>query len=354
MTLLTSNPWTESAPEHHARRLLVALESARRSILENTRDIPDLRQPASAFCSDLEKLVGVMSQHPDAWRSIRTFLVVDLPAIQAAIHSLSIAASGSEGKEELLSLILRSFGKSSEALASVSHLSLQSDILSLQVITGEPEDRSGGSSNAISSRLSRMTQAAREGLSRSIDRSGDVAGGVATLVTAYAGQALSDTTQMISRPLTRRVAALTDSLVNTGGSALAWGAIGAVIFPPLAPFLVGEALLSLPEEYTRRLEKISEEDARRDLERRGRSAREIDMILAGIRGGSIRFETPCLSLSIDARTGKASGLVLKGKYMGCALEELDADTISMLHRKSPDTETKAALAAWMSRQTSSA
>jgi hypothetical protein len=155
----------------------------------------------------------------------------------------------------------------------------------------------------------------------------------------------------IVRPISSRVSALYKGVLVAGSGAMVWGAVGALLFPPIAPFIVGEKLLSLPEEYTRQLARLSEEDARLDLERKGRTRLEIDRIMSGLKGKSLRIETPCLSLSIDTLNGKASGLILCGRHMGDALEDLDRETIVSLRDHAPDTETRQALEAWLARET---
>ena len=149
--------------------------------------------------------------------------------------------------------------------------------------------------------------------------------------------------------MTMRIAALSDALTQGSMSALIFGSLATIIFPPLAPFLVGEAILSMPNAYAERLAGLNDAEAREELERAGERKDQINQIMAALKAGPVRFDTPCLSITMDPRSGKASGIVLQGRYTGHVLEEIAPREIALMRDKAPDDETRRALNAWIER-----
>lgn len=349
------NPWSEDSSAVPAKKVRAQIELSRRTLqLKSTAGMP-LKAEISEFVDDLDAINKALASHPDAWRSHRSFLVVELPAVVEAVCTLAECADHAQGREELEALLSRTLTRSAAVRRDCQSRDVNESILALSVLD-RPETVTDVSDTVTSRFFGGVTGAIKTTGGAITSRTGKAmnevrhrGGSLYDLAGAHAGQAYRGAKTTLFRPITVRITALTDSLLSTGGSALVWGAIGTLIFPPLAPFLVGETLLSLPEAYTRQLAALSDKDARELLEQKGRDKIEVDQIMAALKGGAMRFETPCLSVKVDTREGTASGIILRGAFIGESLENMETAKIRLLRDKSPDDETRQALSTWLAR-----
>jgi hypothetical protein len=346
-----SNPWSENSPANQSKKILVDLELARRILLARSEQRGVMPRGLAGFCDTLEEIRTGLHAAPNAWRKHRAFFIVDLPAIIAATEALGESVEETSERNDVLDLLERAFRKGDAVKSGIRSRLIEDSALALSVLDLPRQQPKSGVLSGVTRKLTSASSAvtARTGrLANQITMTGE---GLYELAGLHLSESLQEMHSSIVRPISSRVSALYKGVLVAGSGAMVWGAVGALLFPPIAPFIVGEKLLSLPEEYTRQLARLSEEDARLDLERKGRTRLEIDRIMSGLKGKSLRIETPCLSLSIDTLNGKASGLILCGRHMGDALEDLDRETIVSLRDHAPDTETRQALEAWLARET---
>lgn len=347
-----SDPWSSTYEASYAKNIKADVVIIRRHLDAYVDRGLGSPRTARAFCQELELILDGLSRNPETWRTHRSFFIVDLPAILAAFQVLAENPEETSGRDTLQSLLDRALTKASRVREAISSGSLDDSILSLSVLD-LPQEEPKGRLSAISKRvpgkmksfpgaLMSQTGKATTGL-----RKRGV--GLYELAGHHIEETMYDVKGALIRPVSNRLSALTETMRTATGRAFISSLIGTLLFPPLAPFLIGDALLAMPHDYTRHLARMSEEDARADLERKGRSRQEAERIMAAVKGQALRFETSCLSMSIDMIEGKATGVILCGKYLGESLEDLDRDTIVSLRDAAPDEETGQALTTWLSR-----
>ena len=294
---------------------------------------------------------------PDDWRRLRAVLVVDIPAILEALEGAATLPDGT-AKEALLAQVPAALGRTRQAAEDLVNLRSQDLALGLQVLPGadlpppEPEPQGGlmGRVKGFSRGAGRLLEGTVDASRDTASRAASTAGAIAALSGEHISSLLGDAGRSITRPISMRMQAMAGAVGDTSLAALLLGGMASIIFPPIAPFVAGEAILRMPETYAAHLAHVSEAEARAELERSGEKSERIASILAVIRGGPVRFDTPCLSITLDPTRGTASGIILKGRYTGELIETLDRRTLETLRDKAPDEETGRALTSWLSRQ----
>ena len=116
---------------------------------------------------------------------------------------------------------------------------------------GAPADQhpTTGLMSGLTRRAQAVTKSAGALTGGALDLTSEVtsrASAAASGITRLSGAYLGDASRAVARPVTIRISALSDALAQGSMSALVFGGLASLIFPPLAPFLVGEAILSLP------------------------------------------------------------------------------------------------------------
>ncbi len=350
-----TNPWVEPAGQDRSNLVRRDLEMARRGAEQSTISAPGLQKQITKFSAALAGIQKHLTAAPDDWRLIRAFIIVDVPAIMQALEGLQTLEEG-PGRDDLVQNLMQAMTRADIHLRSLNEARARALGIGLDVLPAldAPADTPAASgfmsgltrrAQAVTKSAGALTDGARDFTSEVTARAGVAASGLTRLSGAYLG----DATRAVSRPVTMRIAALSDALTQGSMSALIFGSLATIIFPPLAPFLVGEAILSMPNAYAERLAGLNDAEAREELERTGERKDQINQIMAALKAGPVRFDTPCLSITMDPRSGKASGIVLQGRYTGHVLEEIAPREIALMRDKAPDDETRRALNAWIER-----
>jgi hypothetical protein len=362
---LKANPWDEAADTDRINEIRRDLELARRASTASVKLYPSIKSDLKKFSAALEAIQHHLSSNPDDHRRHRAIYIVDIPTI---IETLEGAAGLPEGqaRADLLALIPAAIARTCACSEALTQLRAEDLSLSLRVLPGqapevpeEVEDVSTG----LMGRMKGLSQSAKRLVGDTVDTSIDAAGRVASTagdvasaagtVASLSGSHLASLAgsagKTLTRPVSRRMQAMAGAVSETSLTALVLGGLTTLIFPPLAPFVAGEAILRMPEAYAAHLAGLSDEDARAELQRSGEREEKISSILATIRRGPIRFDTECLSITLDPKCGTASGIILRGQYTGQMIESLDVKTVELMRDKAPDQETRLAIEAWLSR-----
>jgi len=350
-----TNPWSEPAGQDRGNLVRRDLEVARRAAEKAAATQPGMAKDIIKFCTALGGIQKHLAAAPESWRMIRAFVVVDVPAVLQALEGLPDIADG-PSRNDLERSLAQAMARAEHYLRSLNEARAHELGVGLDVLPAlaAPEDApaSSGLMSGITRRAQAVTKSAGALTGGAFDLTSEVtsrASAAASGITRLSGAYLGDASRAVARPVTIRMSALSDALAQGSMSALVFGGLASLIFPPLAPFLVGEAILSMPDAYAARLAGLNAAEAREELERAGERKDQINQILAALKAGPVRFDTPCLSITMDPRTGKASGIVLQGRYTGHVLEEIEAREIVRMRDKAPDEETRRALNAWIER-----
>jgi hypothetical protein len=357
------DPWIDTEPKDRVKAIRRDLELSRRTIKDLLASERDLRGPAQSYCKAIDDIMAHLLERPDDWRRIRAFIVVDIPAILQAAEGLSSLPAG-EARGTLVASLKQALAAAAPKAATLAEARAADLTAGLDVLpsaSGQDADENGDGGTGFLGGLTRkarqinrsataLTRDTVESSARLTSRAVAAAGGLTELSGTYVGSFIGDVGRGVTRPVTLRVAALRDAVTEGGLTVLVVGGITSLIFPPLAPFVVGEAMLSMPDSYASRLSQLSEAEARSELARRGEHRDRINEIMATLRGGPMRFDTPCLSITMDPGSGAASGIILRGCHTGEALESLDMAEVKRMRDTAPDEETGRALNAWISRQ----
>lgn len=353
----SKNPWNEAESGIRINQVRRDIELSRRICERASEELKLIRSDLQRFEKSLCDIQSHLTSFPDDWRRIRAVIVVDIPAVSEALEG-ALSLPDGDARSELLSYIPRAVQSSRTAADSLATARAEELAIGLQVLPSSMAV--GDSSHGDRSLLGRARGLGFGAGSRIVGASVDVsrnaaeslaekAGAVAALSTEHIGSLAGSVGRTVTRPVALRMQAMSDAVGEVSMAAFIVGGIVSVVFPPIAPLVVGEAFLRLPDAYAANLSGLSEEEARAELIRSGEKADRIASIMAVIKGGPIRFDTPCVSITVNPKCGTASGIILAGKYTGEAMENLDADVVKLLHDKAPDEETKRALNSWILR-----
>lgn len=354
---MRNNLWSEPPNLDRVQIIRRDIELARRVASDAADCCKPIHSKIERFRSDLSEIQTHLSDRPDDWRLIRSLLVVDMPTIVEALEGAATLPEG-EPKQDLLRHIPAVMARATDASQKLSQIKAENLSLGLQVISGRvDEPASGDGDGGVFGRVKRLTIGAGRAISETAERSTQTAGmamsavgSAASLTGEHLVSVAGAAGRRITRPVSMRMQAMANATGDVSFTALVLGGLTSAVFPVLTPFVVGEAFLRWPENYTSYLAQLSDEEARIELERSGESSERISEIIATLRGGVIRFDTDCLSITIEPGTGSASGIILRGQLMGHFIEDLSHDQIQRLCETAPDLDTKRALEAWLARQ----
>lgn len=350
-----TNPWSEPAGQDRGNLVRRDLEVARRTAEKAATSQSGMGKEIAKFTGALGGIQKHLAAAPESWRLIRAFVVVDVPAVLQALEGLPDLEHG-PARNDLEQSLTQALTRADHYLRTLNEARARELGVGLDVLPAlaGPVDApaSTGLMSGITRRAQAVTKSAGALTGGALDLTSEVtsrASLAASGITRLSGAYLGDASRAVARPVTMRMSALSDALAQGSISALVFGGLASLIFPPLAPFLVGEAILSMPDAYASRLAGLNDAEARQELERAGERKDQITQIMATLKAGPVRFDTPCLSITMDPRSGKASGIVLQGRYTGHVLEEIEAREIIRMRDKAPDEETRRALKAWIGR-----
>ena len=139
----------------------------------------------------------------------------------------------------------------------------------------------------------------------------------------------------VTKPIGMRFKASGKALTHGTGAGVGLGVLAAVLFPPLVPVSAGAGILVALRSWRMELQKAQALNGQEREKRIAELQAERTAALMQLTNGapSVQMETEELSLTLDAETGEADALVLKGEHTGRAWSDLTAlekaETVSL-------------------------
>ncbi|MEM8629742.1 MAG: hypothetical protein AAGF74_00765 [Pseudomonadota bacterium] len=173
--------------------------------------------------------------------------------------------------------------------------------------------------------------ALKGGVTNSLERANAVPLLASNLQRTLAGT-LSDN---VTKPIAMRFNASGKALTHGAGAGVGLGVLAAVLFPPLVPVSAGAGILVSLRSWRIEMQKAQ---ALNEQEREKRVAelqaeRTAALLQLTYGAPSVQMETEELSLTLDAATGEADAIILKGDYAGRTWSDLTplekAETVSL-------------------------
>lgn len=356
------DPWAdaEATPEHAAALRLVVLERR----LRIAADRLGVHGPgAIAIAETIAKIRRLYSQDTKAWRRTRAFAVAHGPLLIETIEQLAKAGAPDDLADRLMACG-RLADAALQAASEPQRLALEVSVETLEALVAPvapaeaPVPASRGwfdraaaliPAMAVPGRMSRVARALGIKLADDISAAATGTLAQAQVLTERAAAGLvdlaDDAWRRLSDPVERTVGAALATASQTAVSAGCMALIGAVLFPPAAPFLIAVDLLKLDERYNQAIgTRIARQDAERAQRRRVRRM-ALEARIAQLNGVPRRlvFETDALSLTIDLDRMEVDGIILRGKHAGVALDRISDTSLAQLAHYAPDPETKTIL-----------
>lgn len=367
--MFQNDPWKEPQNVDRAHEIRCELELARRAGQGHRANFPKLLRELDLFLASLMQFQDILTRRPDAWRSARSLIVVDIPTVIEVLNEAATLPDG-DAKAGVTSNLAQSLGKIAAGFDRVSDqvavdLALTLSVNNQALPAPDVNEPASEPASGMFGRLKGLSRSAVDLADGAVKGAGQMVGDAYTATSAAAGTAaaragavsslateeLTSTLlaagRSVTRPVTKRIGALSAASAEASVYAIIFGGLASVILPPLAPLVVGEAVLGMGEGYARNLAQMDEADARDALRRSGQREERISDIIAAIKGGPIRFETDYVSITVDPITDEKSGIVLQGLHMGKDLTSLEASDVRRLAHWAPDEATARALSAWM-------
>ncbi len=170
----------------------------------------------------------------------------------------------------------------------------------------------------------------KDGVGNSFERANAVPLLASNLQRSLAG-AFSDG---VTKPIGMRLQAGGKAITQGASAGVGLGVMAAVLFPPLIPVSAGAGILVAMRSWRTEMQKAQtlsgQEREKRIAELREERAAALLQLTNG--APSVQMETEELSLTLDAETGEADAIILKGEYIGRTWSDLTplekAETVS--------------------------
>lgn len=307
----------------------------------------DFKRAIGTMTADMDYVLAALKQDPYRWRLNRAFHTVHVPSFLTILAMLddidAMTSISPDERHDVLSAVNRAgqlafsarerleqdklhkvktevdvlaeyarqptqhfekpslFERTVQSARSLSHASLQTV---------------GETVTAVPSALSN----AKQNLSSTLDRAAAVPVLASNIQKSFAG-VLTDT---VSTPIAARLQAGKKALRVGAGAGVGLGVVAAVVFPPLLPVTAGVAVLAAMHGWSRGLEQANSLNAQ-ERERRiaELKAQRREALLHLTNGApSLQIDTDEINLSVDADSGQADAIILKGEHHGRRWSEL--------------------------------
>lgn len=309
---------------------------------EFKRATKSLAQDLAYICDALRRDVGI-------WRLNRAFHVVHVPSFLAIMSMLDavddMTSIGEEDQHQLYSSIHRASQLAAAARARVEQSALSDVKVELDVLANyapPPAQQLGKASffeRARDGVLSASTltlqkakssvesapkfaDALKDGVSNSLDRAQAVSTLASNLQRTLSGMVSDNVTQ----PIKMRLQASSKALTHGAGAGVGLGVAAAVLFPPLVPVSAGAGILVAMRSWQAEMRKAralhGQDRERRIAELKAERSAALLQLTDG--ASSVQMETDELSLTLDAETGEADALILKGDHAGRSWSDLSS------------------------------
>lgn len=318
----------------------------------------DFKRATGPLAQDLKSVSDALRRDANMWRMNRAFHAVHAPSFLAVMSMLdSIDEMKSVSDEERLQInasIHRAAQLASSARERIEQSALAEAKVELSVLadyaptttqefqkaTLFERTRDGvlSASNTTLlkakggvSSVPNIVGALKDGVSTSLGRASAVSILASNLQRTLSG-VMSDS---VTSPIRMRLHASSKALTHGAGTGVGLGVMAAVLFPPLLPVSAGAAVLVAMRSWRTEMQKTRELNGQERDERIAELRAERAAALLQLTNGasSVQMETEELSLTLDAETGEADALILKGKHAGRTWSDLStrekAETVSL-------------------------
>lgn len=345
-------PDTNSKDERLSGLDQLALLVERRSLSDY-----DFKRATGSLAEDLIYISDALRRDVDVWRMNRAFHAVHVPSFLAIMSMLDdiddMKSISEDERHQFYSSIHRAAQLASSARGRIEQSVLAEAKVELSVLasyapTNPQEFRKAsflertrdGLLSASNTTLHRaknsfeaipnMAGALKGGVTNSVHR----ANAVPTLVSNLQRTLSGTFSDNVTRPIGMRLQASGKAITHGAGAGVGLGAMVAVLFPPLLPISAGAGILIALRSWKKEMQKAQSLNEQQREQRIAELQAERRAALLQLTNGapSVQMETEELSLTLDAETGEADALILKGEHAGRAWSDLSpiekAETVS--------------------------
>ena len=318
----------------------------------------DFKRATGTLAQDLISLSDALRRDADLWRMNRAFHAVHVPSFLAIMSMLDdiddMKSISEDERHQLYSSIHRAAQLASTARERIEQSVLTEAKVELGVLANyaptSPKEfkkasifertRDGlvSASNTTLHRAKNSVEAIPNiagALKDSVTNSVERANAVPTLVSNLQRTLSGTFSDNVTKPIGMRLQASGKALTHGAGAGVGLGAMAAVLFPPLLPISAGAGILVALHSWKKEMQKAQSLNEQQREQRIAELQAERTAALLQLTNGapSVQMETEELSLTLDAETGEADALILKGEHAGRAWSDLSpiekAETLSL-------------------------
>lgn len=310
----------------------------------------EFKRATGSLAQDLKFISDALRRNADLWRLNRAFHAVHVPSFLAVMSMLvaidDMKTVSEDERHQLYGSIHRAAQLAASARERIEQSTLSEAKVELSVLAGYApastetfkkasffERTRDGVLSASNSTLQRarssiegvpnVVDAVKDGVSSSFER----ANAVPLLASNLQRTMAAVVSDNVTKPIGMRLQASGKALTHGAGAGVGLGIAAAVLFPPLLPVSAGAGVLVAMRSWRIEMQKAQ---ALNGQEREARVAElqaERAAALLQLTNGapSVQMETEELSLTLNAETGEADALILKGEHEGRTWSDLTID-----------------------------
>ena len=307
----------------------------------------EFRRATGTLAKDIDYISNALRRNGEAWRMNRAFHSVHVPSFIAVVTMLSdiddMKSISEDERHQLYSSIHRAAQLASTARERLEQSALKETQVEIGVLADyapanseaykhpsmfeRTRDGFFSASNSVLGKaktsveaLPSMTGVLKEGVNSSLERANAVPILASNLQRTLTGT-FSDT---VTKPIGMRLKASGKALTHGAGAGVGLGAMAAVLFPPLVPISAGAGILVALRSWQNEMQKAQNLNTLLREQRIAELQAERKAALLQLTNGapSLQMETDALSLTLNAETGEADALILKGQHSGRTWSDL--------------------------------
>lgn len=307
----------------------------------------EFRRAVGSLVDDLKYVSAALCRDAQFWRLNRAFHSVHIPsliAILTMLENIDEMKSVSEDEQhQINSSIHRAAQLASAARERIERAELNKAAVELDVLaeyapeTTKPFKKASlfeRTRERIVSTSDTTLQTAKGGVEALPTVIGGLKAGVATsfarvtavpMLASNVQKTLSGMmSDAVAKPINMRLRAGSKALTHGTGAGVGIGVVAAALFPPLLPLSAGGAVLVAMRAWQTEMQaarKLGEQERRQRIaELKVERSAALFQLTNG--ASSVQMETDELSLTLDAETGEADAMILKGEHAGRAWSDL--------------------------------
>lgn len=318
----------------------------------------DFKRATGSLVHDVEFISKALRRDPNIWRMNRAFHAVHVPSFLAVVSMLDniddMKSVNEDDRHQIYSSIHRAAQLASSARERIEQSALAEARVELDVLAdyapastevfkkasvfertrdslfSASKTTFDSAKNTVEA-IPNMAGSLRDGVTSSFERANAVPVLASNLQRTLAGK-LSDT---VTKPIGMRLQASGTALTYGAGTGVGLGVVAAVLFPPLVPVSAGAGILVALRSWKNEMQKAQSLNEQQREQRIAELQAERKAALLQLTNGapSVQIETEELSLTLDAETGEADALILKGEHAGRTWSDLSplekAETVSL-------------------------